>query len=307
MELPAFDLRLLVAFSAVAEELHFGRAAAQLGMAQPKLSQQIARLERQLGTALLKRYGGGVALTPSGARVLAEGRAALARATLVESQLRRERTALRVHLGDAVHPLVRAVAESFTAAHPTTDVRFSRGSNSEGVRALADGRADVAFDQPEGTPPGMSVAVLDGRPLGVTCAPGHRLAGRSTAEWADLEGESVIDPQPGVSDAFGLTIRAELRRAGLSAVTLVVPRTNSPLCLGPSLAGAEAVMICTEEYSRRVPARLQWRPLLPERQVEIAVIWDGRVASTPVRRFVEHAVASVPVRPIGPTEEVTAA
>src|SRR6266545_7645628 len=71
------ETRELAYFVAVAEELHFGRAAQRLGIAQPPLSRAIQQLERRVGVALLERGSRGVALTPAGAVLLREGRRAL--------------------------------------------------------------------------------------------------------------------------------------------------------------------------------------------------------------------------------------
>ena len=83
------DLRHMELFVAVAEELHFGRAAARSGMSQPPFSQQIRRLERELGAPLLHRTSRRVTLTPAGAVLLAEARELIARRDRVVDTVRR--------------------------------------------------------------------------------------------------------------------------------------------------------------------------------------------------------------------------
>ena len=91
----ALNLRQLSYFIAVAEELHFGRAAERLDMAQPPLSRQIKQLEDELGAVLFNRGRNAITLTQAGSRLLERGRAVLAEIEDIKLELRRSAAALR--------------------------------------------------------------------------------------------------------------------------------------------------------------------------------------------------------------------
>src|SRR6266700_438306 len=115
------DLRLVEYFIATAEELHFGRAAARLHIAQPSLSQQIRRLETQLGVTLLDRNSRNVQLTTAGETLLREGRKTLSQAQHAIQTTRAASTGnLTVGFyGSAASTLLPAVLRAFTERHPT--------------------------------------------------------------------------------------------------------------------------------------------------------------------------------------------
>src|SRR5918998_4690724 len=121
------DPRLLRSFVALADELHFGRAAQRLHVAQPALSQQIRRLEVQLGTPLFARTRRRVELTEAGAAILPRAREAVAAAASVEEIgrgfSRGERGRLRLGISPGAHYLAQALLSEFAALQPHVRVR----------------------------------------------------------------------------------------------------------------------------------------------------------------------------------------
>lgn len=134
-----FDLRLLPAFVALADELHFGRAATRLHIGQPAVSQQLARLERQLGVELVRRDSRRVALTPAGHAFLAGARSALVLAQGAAAAARRaEHDRLAFRLGvdiDMPGWLVRRIRR-FGARWAEADLRVTIAQQDDLVDAL---------------------------------------------------------------------------------------------------------------------------------------------------------------------------
>jgi DNA-binding transcriptional LysR family regulator len=143
------EVRQLRYFVAVAEELHFGRAAERLGMAQPPLSRAIRDLERQLGVRLLERTTRQVALTPAGEVLLRDARTAL---DTVAAAARRARHAGRPAAGlrlalkaDYDAGLLPRILAAYQREEATLPVELVLGGRGEQAPALRDGRADVAL------------------------------------------------------------------------------------------------------------------------------------------------------------------
>lgn len=142
------ETRELHYFVAVAEELHFGRAAERLGISQPPLSRAIRQLEVRLGTELFVRTSRGVQLTEPGAVLLREGRAALAAMAAAEHRTRRAATAAPVVLvvkAAATGPLVTELLDRHAADPAAAPVHLEPCAIGEHARMLRDGRADAAI------------------------------------------------------------------------------------------------------------------------------------------------------------------
>lgn len=185
------EMRELRYFVAVAEELHFGRAAERLGIAQPALSRALAGLERRLGVVLLERSSRRVRLTDAGAVLLTEARAILAAAEAAERRTReaaerQPRIALAVKAGTAGELLAK-VLDAY-AAHPgacTVDLLLCEAHEQREL--VCSGRADVALlHLPFDTVTGLDTEALltEGQ---VVVLPGdHPLAGRTAVSQAEV-------------------------------------------------------------------------------------------------------------------------
>jgi DNA-binding transcriptional LysR family regulator len=191
------ETRELRYFVAVAEELHFGRAAERLGMAQPPLSRAIQQLERRLGVCLLQRNRRGVRLTRAGEVLLHEGRAALDATAAAARRTRRaggadrsggpgDRLVLAVKAA-ASHELLRRLLDAYAAEPGSAEVEVLLCGMCEQEELLRDGRADVALMHT----PWNSLAGFDSEALTtegqVALLPaGHPLAARETLSLADI-------------------------------------------------------------------------------------------------------------------------
>jgi DNA-binding transcriptional LysR family regulator len=187
------DLRLVEYFVAVAEELHFGRAAARLHIAQPSLSQQIRRLEEQLGVTLLERTSRRVELTPAGEALLREGRTTVNHARRAVQAVRaaaHERITVGFY-GSAASELLPQALSAFAERHPGIEVTV-RELLMGSVAEILDGRVDVAFTRllPEQTE--VEVEVIAHEPRVAALPAAHPLATRGSLKFADLRHESFI-------------------------------------------------------------------------------------------------------------------
>ncbi|MFC4052334.1 LysR family transcriptional regulator [Actinomadura syzygii] len=196
--------RQLEYFRAVARELHFTRAAEALRIAQPALSQQIRKLERQLGVALFERNNHRVELTPAGTALLEHAERILADMAAVEDEMRgwAEGTRGRIRLGGArglTARLARLLAE-FSRQYPAIVVELLEMNTEEMVAGLYGGRLDAATvvrlpPQEEGRR--LESLPLGEEPLVLVTTPSGPLAGKYRVPVASLDGVDLVCYPPG--------------------------------------------------------------------------------------------------------------
>jgi LysR family transcriptional regulator, benzoate and cis,cis-muconate-responsive activator of ben and cat genes len=186
------DTRELRYFVAVAEELHFGRAAQRLGMAQPPLSRAISQLERRLGTTLLQRSSRSVTLTDTGAVLLREGRVALDALEAAEQRTRRAAEAvpgvvLATKAG-ASEELLAKLLHAYAAEPGAVPVDVVLCGPGQQERLLRSGRADVALlHRPFDGTAGLDTEELLTEGQVAVLPAGHPLAARREVHLAELE------------------------------------------------------------------------------------------------------------------------
>ncbi|TCO59171.1 LysR family transcriptional regulator [Actinocrispum wychmicini] len=188
------ETRELAHFLAVADELHFGRAAARLGIAQPALSKTIRQLERRLGLSLFERTSRSVALTPAGEVLAGEARHAL---DVVSAAVRRTQRAAspdpRLVLamkpgGDA--GLLPAILAAYHQEPQSVPVRVIFGDDR--ARLLHDGHADAALlYSPPDDVRGLDTQPLLTGPATAVLVATHPLAARSSVRIADIPGDKL--------------------------------------------------------------------------------------------------------------------
>ena len=163
------ELRQLRYFVTLAEELHFGRAAAREHIVQSALSQQLQRLERELGVRLLERSTHQVSLTAAGAAFLVEARQILAhtdRAAAIARSAAGASAALRVGIIDASYDSMPQILHEVQARYPGLVIHQVEASVPEQYRQLADGRLDVGIGRAAHAPPEVASHLFRHDPLG---------------------------------------------------------------------------------------------------------------------------------------------
>jgi DNA-binding transcriptional LysR family regulator len=286
------ELRLLRYFVAVAEELHFGRAAKRLGIAQPPLSTAIRTFERQLGVELLRRTSRSVQLTAAGESLLGGGRRVLALygETLaeLESVARGEQCRLRVGFDATTVLATTRFVRHFGHSHPEVALDLSSLAWGHGASALADGTVDVAVVRmPFSDATLESHVVLEERRVAVLPVE-HPLARRSSLNIADLRGEPVVLAR-GTDGGWNGANAVAPRLADAASTTAPAAASIEELII--RVAAGHGIGVMPESLADSLRnAGFAHVALLDAPPSAVALVWRRGVAIPSVRTFVQTAV-----------------
>jgi DNA-binding transcriptional LysR family regulator len=292
------ELRQLTQFVAVAEELHFRRAAARLGVAQPQLSKTVQRLEREVGAELLDRTQRKVRLTEAGAVFLIEARRTLAQAARsIEAARRAARGqigSLRVsYVGAAAYQFLPRVVRAYRASHPEVDLQLLERTTAAQVRAIQLGEADVGLVRPPllGANDLHCASILREHLIAALPAD-HPLAKNDTIELRDLADEGFVMFPPHEGPSFHALIVSACEKAGFSM--RVVQQAVQMHAIVALVAAGLGVALVPASMRNLVQAGAVYRDirnLSSSLQVDLAVLWRRAEPSSVVTAFLDVARA----------------
>ena len=284
------ELRHLKYFVAVAEELHFGRAAERVGIAQPPLSMQIKTLEQEIGTPLFLRTKRHVELTAAGKVFLLDARKILAQAGQATHTARRaargETGQLSVgFVTSALYGEFASVFRLMRSTHPDISLALQDMTSEEQVEAMKEHKLDVGLVRPPvpGTE-ALSFEVVFREPMLVALPHGHRLAKHATIAIQDLSQESFLMVPRTLGPGFYDQIIQCCAQAGFSPkVTLETSNTQTIVCL---IAGGMGISLVPQSLQNLQRTGVVYRPLKPPVPItELAVMWRTEDSSPALQLF----------------------
>lgn len=281
------------AFLAVAEELHFGRAAQRLHMAQPPLSRLIRQLESELGAALFDRNTRHVALTPQGEALLEPARELVMLSQRMKDVVRRSQDGEigRVRLGFAgasVNQAVGELARQVRRRHPGLSLElYSSQFSHLGLERVLDDSLDLLIGRWDFLPAGIDSRLIAIEELLIALPENHRLADREAVAAEDLAEEAWLVLPGGAGATLPNRLNTLAMNAGFVPRIVQVAPDSWTLIV---LVGAEmGISLILSSVRDNVPSRgVVYRPLVAEQKpVEVRMIWRRGDGSPALRSVVE--------------------
>jgi len=283
------ELRHLRSFLTVAEELHFGRAAARLHISQPPLSQQIRRLEDEIGARLFRRTNRRVQLTPAGRAFLTEARQAIASAERAVGAAQR---AERGELGELVVGYVTSstygplpdVIRMFRKRLPEVELKLRNLRSVHQSQSLLDRRIDVGLVRPHTPDSRIVYEALWREPVVVALPSDHALAHQTSVDIADLASDIFLIAPAEDAATFHDEVFALCRKARFTPrVDDGVPDIQAALALVAAGLGIHPVPASLQRFRRR---GVVYRPLRTRSlRIEMGLAWRRDDDSALVQQF----------------------
>lgn len=292
------ELRHLRYFLAVAEELHFGRAAARLNISQPPLSQQIQILEQQVGARLLARTNRSVSLTEAGRQFLADSRHIL---SLVDDAAAR---AERLHLGETGElrigftssaPFISAVSDtlsSFRRHYPDVHIQTREINTREQITPLNEGSLDLGLMRNTHLPDTLAWEVILREPLLAMIPRDHPLASLASVSLAELALEPFVFFDPHVGTGLYDDILGLMRRYGQAPV--ITQEVGEAMTIIGLVAAGLGVSILPASFKRLQLSEMRWVPITEEDAVsEMWLVWPKHhEQSNAAQRFKNQLISA---------------
>ncbi|MFC4274561.1 LysR family transcriptional regulator [Achromobacter aloeverae] len=288
----SLDLRMVHQFLTVAHTLSFRKAAEQMHMAQPPLSQAIKRLESLLEARLFERSARGVRLTPAGEVFRDEATRLLRQAERAVDRTRRaDRGELgSVHvgfIGPAMFALLPRLIRTFRERFPGVDVTLHEGSSMQVAAMLLDGTVDVGFlVPPTDLDDDIAVDTLVTDVLAVVLPAGHRLGGEAAVRLASLADESFVMFSAQGVPTLSSRVAALCRQAGFEPrIAQEAVQISTVMGL---VAGGVGISLLPGAVSTLIPAGVVCRPILADPsllEVRICVAYRPDGLNEAARQF----------------------
>ncbi|HWK96623.1 MAG TPA: LysR substrate-binding domain-containing protein [Pseudolabrys sp.] len=298
------ELRHLKYFTAVAEELHFGRAAARLNISGPTLSHQILALETMLGAKLfLRRTKSTVALTQAGKRFLTEAYATLKQASHAEMIGRRAARgdigsiALGYIFSAGMSGFVSQQLAAFREEHPGIDLQLRRAVTFDQFRWLTGDTLDVGLTAtPQYFPTGLTGFIVDRQPYYVAIPEGNRLSRLNRITPADIAEEPFVAVSLEMEVGFGGGNIAAIAPPGTTL--RIIERGPDIFSVLTMCATGLGLCVMSEPMSNiRIPGLVFRKVEGVARTFDLALVHRRNESAPAVKLFIEFIRARTRVRP----------
>jgi DNA-binding transcriptional LysR family regulator len=283
------ELRDLRYFVAVAQHRNFSRAAEQLQISQPALSEQIRKLEDELGAALFERTSRGAILTDAGEAFLPQARGVLAQADVAAESVRMvaEGVAGTLTIGfidSAALGILPALIRRFTARYPNVKLRLRELGTRRQLEAVEAGDIDVGIVRGPVWNAGLAGRQIAAEPLLLALPAEHRLAHEDAARVADLRDEGFITyPADRGAGLYEETLRL-CHDAGFDPK--IVQEANEISTIIGMVAAGLGVAIVPSSVGAIAPGGVVYRPTDPHAELERWAVWRDRAPLGVVHAFV---------------------